>query len=70
MAAVTEASHAGLVIGIASRPTVATPTGHGGIFATNVKPQNLLMLLSTATTTAATTAAAATAATTTPTTVM
>ena len=42
LAAAKEASHADLGIGIASRPTVTTPTGHGGILVTDVKPQNLL----------------------------
>ena len=42
MAAVKEASNEDLGIGIASCPTVATPTGQRGFFATDVKPQNLL----------------------------
>ena len=67
-AAVEEASHADLAIGIASRQTVTTSTGHGGIFVIDVKPQNPL---STATTTATETSTeTATAAATTPTTEM
>ena len=63
MAVVKEASNAGLVIGIASPPTVAIPTFLGGMIATDVKPQNLPILLSTATTTAAAAATATTTAT-------
>ena len=51
LAAVKEASNEDLGIGIASRPTVTTPTGHGGILVTDVKPQNLLSTATAAATT-------------------